>query len=170
METEVTQKQWKAVMGDSPKRFPDDNYPVGDVSWIDCQEFCQKTGFKLPTEAQWEYACRAGTTEAYAGVLDDMAWYENNSNSNKYPVGKMKPNAWGLYDMYGNVMEWCQDRYNYSYSIENANDPAGSSKGSLRVVRGGSFFDNANNCRSASRSYKYPDSQDYHMGFRCVSE
>ena len=170
METEVTQKQWKAVMGDYPKRFPDDNYPVGDVSWNDCQKFCQKTGFQLPTEAQWEYACRAGIAEAYSGILDDMAWYENKIGSNKYPVGKKKPNAWGLYDMYGNVMEWCQDRYNYSYSIENAIDPAGSSKGALRVIRGGSFFDNANNCRSASRSYKDPADQDYHLGFRCVSE
>ena len=168
METEVTQKQWIAVMGDNPKKFADNNTPVGDVSWNDCQKFCQKTGFQLPTEAQWEYACRAGTTEAFAGDLDDMAWYEENSDYNRFPVGKKKPNAWGLYDMHGNVMEWCQDIYNYSYPSENVTDPAARSGGSLRVIRGGSYFDNANNCRSASRSYKDPDSQDYHLGFRCV--
>ena len=105
LETEVTQKQWKAVMGTNPSFFKGDDLPVESVSWNDCQEFCEKTGLQLPTEAQWEYACRAGTTDAYAGNLDEMAWYYSNSGNKTHPVGTKKPNAWGLYDMHGNVWE-----------------------------------------------------------------
>ncbi len=110
LETEVTQKQWKAITGDNPSNFKGDDLPVEEVSWNDCQEFCRKCSalglpVQLPTESQWEYACRAGTTDAYAGNLDEMAWYYSNSGNKTHPVGTKKPNAWGLYDMHGNVWE-----------------------------------------------------------------
>ena len=168
METEVTQKQWKAVMGDNPTRYDiGDNRPVTHVSWNDCQEFCRKTGLQLPTEAQWEYACRAGSTGAYAGNLDDMAWYENNSGSRTHSVGTKKPNAWGLYDMHGNVYEWCQDWFG-KYPSGSVTDPTGPSSGSDRVGRGGSWDDDAGGCRSAYRSYGEPGYRYYYLGFRVL--
>jgi formylglycine-generating enzyme required for sulfatase activity len=112
---EVTQAQWKKVMGSSPSRFKGANRPVEQVSWYDCQEFIEKLNskgngvFRLPTEAEWEYACRAGTTDDYAGNLDEMGWYDKNNVGKTQPVGKKKANPWGLYDMHGNVSEWCQD-------------------------------------------------------------
>ena len=116
--TEVTQGQWRKVMGSNPSKFTNcgDNCPVEKVSWEDCQQFIQKLNgmegtrkYRLPTEAEWEYAARAGTTGAYAGDLDAMAWYDDNSGGKTHAVGGKSPNAWGLYDMHGNVYEWCQD-------------------------------------------------------------
>ena len=144
-----------------------DNRPVTHVSWNDCQEFCRKTGLQLPTEAQWEYACRAGSTGAYAGNLDDMAWYENNSGSRTHSVGTKKPNAWGLYDMHGNVYEWCQDWFG-KYPSGSVTDPTGPSSGSDRVGRGGSWDDDAGGCRSAYRSYGEPGYRYYYLGFRVL--
>ena len=167
LETEVTQKQWKAVMGTNPSFFKGDDLPVESVSWNDCQEFCEKTGLQLPTEAQWEYACRAGTTDAYAGNLDEMAWYRDNSGSKTHPVGTKKPNAWGLYDMHGNVWEWCQDRYG-DYPSGSITDPTGSSSGSLRVIRGGSWSYYARDCRSAYRGGSEPGDRGNYLGFRVV--
>ncbi|HEY7545724.1 MAG TPA: bifunctional serine/threonine-protein kinase/formylglycine-generating enzyme family protein, partial [Blastocatellia bacterium] len=146
---EVTQAQWEAVMGNNPSNFKGANLPVENVSWNDAQEFIQKLNarndgyvYRLPTEAEWEYACRAGSTGDYAGNLDEMAWHGSNSASKTHSVGQKKPNAWGLHDMHGNVWEWCMDWYleNY-YSQSPSADPPGPGTGSLRVSRGGSCYD-----------------------------
>jgi len=163
---EVTQEQWKAIMGkgNNPSCYKGDNLPVERVSWNDVQDFIQKlnakTGkhFRLPTEAEWEYACRAGTTTAYcfgdsAGQLPQYAWYDENSGQQAHPVGQKKPNAWGLYDMYGNVLEWCQDRY-----------------GNCRVYRGGSCFNDEWECRSAYRYRLYESDRDCVLGFRLARD
>ena len=144
---DVTQEQWQAVMGGNPSKFKGLRNPVGNVSWDDCQEFLKKLDervsgqmFKLPTEAQWEYACRAGTTTEYyfgddqAG-LDDYAWTTNNAGGTTHPVGQKKPNAWGLYDMHGNIWQWCSDWYG-NYPEGEASDPRGPDKGQARVLRG----------------------------------
>ncbi len=145
------------------------------VSWSDAMEFCAKvterernagrlTGgyaYTLPTEAQWEYACRAGSTEAYAGDLDAMAWYDGNSGNKTHPVGAKQANAWGFHDMHGNVWEWCSDWYgDYELSIDDPSitDPTGPSRGSNRVRRGGSWDRIASYCRSAVRYW--------YLGFR----
>ena len=170
METEVTQKQWKAVMGTTTWKFIRDyefEYPVDNVSWNECQVFCKKCtelglSVQLPTEAQWEYACRAGTTEAYAGNLDEMAWCDCI-----HSVGKKTCNAWGLYDMYGNVLEWCQD-WKAAYPSGSVTDPTGPSTGSDRVSRGGSWYSRSPRFyRSACRFSHKPDYSMTH-GFRCV--
>lgn len=162
--TEVTQGQWKAVMGSnsnpSDSKNCGDDCPVENVSWEDCQEFIrrlnQKEGtdrYRLPTEAEWEYACRAGTTGPYAGDLDSMGWYGRNSGKTTHPVGQKRPNAWGLYDMHGNVWEWVHDWYGKDYYVNSpSTDPKGPSGGSSRVIRGGSWRDVARHCRSAIRS------------------
>src|SRR6185295_12837821 len=114
---EVTQEQWQAVMGDNPSNFKGANLPVEKVSWNDAQDFLLKLNardgytYRLPTEAEWEYACRAGSMGDFAGELDDVAWYDKNSGSKTHPVGQKRPNVWGLYDMHGNVSEWCSDWY-----------------------------------------------------------
>ena len=177
--TEITQGQYKAVMGTNPSEFTgDDNLPVEQVSWNDAVVFCralsQKTGreFSLPTEAEWEYACRAGTTTNYynGDNENDLAlagWYSSNSSSKTHLVGGKTPNAWGLYDMHGNVWEWCND-WNWSYSSGNASNPTGVQTGSYRVYRGGSWLNNAEDCRSACRYYFTPDSRGSKVGFRVV--
>lgn len=167
--TEVTQAQWKSVMGNNPSRAKGDDLPVEVVSWKDCQEFCEKTGLQLPTEAQWEYACRAGSTGPYAetGELDEMGWYEENSGGKTHPVGMKQPNAWGLYDMYGNVMEWCQDWYG-DYPNGAVTDPRGASSSWSRIARGGSWDLPASYCASAHRGRYDPSNADYDRGFRLV--
>ena len=199
---EVTQAQWQSVMGNNPSGFKGDNLPVEQVSWNDAQEFIQRLNqindgytYRLPTEAEWEYACRAGTTDNYAGNLDSMAWYGNNSgqhfldaaaierdnmvtynerltdNGNQtHPVGTKRPNAFGLYDMHGNVNEWCQDWYyaNY-YSSSQGTDPQGPTNGQDRVLRGGSWAGIAAWLRSASRSSFTPVSRSPLTGFRVVA-
>ena len=183
---EVTQKQWRAVMGSDPPElnFKDcDDCPVERVSWDDVQEFFkklnQKTGknYRLPTEAEWEYAARGastgsvstGSTSAllYAGSnnLDEVAWYTSNSASKTHPVGRKKPNELGIYDMSGNVWEWCSDRYG-SYSNGSQTNPQGSSSGSHRVNRGGSWFDGPQSCRVADRDSHSPDHRGNDLGFR----
>ena len=169
METQVTQKQWKAVMGNNPSGFKGDDFPVVQVSWNNCEEFCEKCTqlglpVQLPTEAQWEYACRAGTTGAYAGRLKKMAWYICHES---HPVGTKMPNAWGLYDMHGNVEEWCLDWYGF-YPRGSVTDPAGPSSGNYSVARGGCYLVDASECRSAARDIKEPDEQNDYVGFRCV--
>ena len=167
METEVTQKQWQAVMGNNPSNFKGVDLPVENVSWKDCQEFCRRTKFQLPTEAQWEYACRAGSTERFAGNLEEMAWAYFNSDRQTHPVGTLSPNAWNLYDMHGNVLEWGADWYD-EYPVESVTDPKGPSNGSNRVCRGGSYMNTPLDCRSATRGSSMPGRSNSLHGFRCV--
>lgn len=181
--TEVTQAQWKAVMGSNPSYFKGDNLPVECVSWDEAMEFCRKLterehsagrllrGWKytLPTEAQWECACRAGTTTAYytggsSGDLARAGWYDANSGTQTHPVGQKMPNAFGLYDMHGNVWEWCLDWY--GSRLQGGDNPAGAKSGSYRVIRGGSCLNFAQNCRSAIRDYDSPDVRGNYLGFR----
>jgi len=181
---EVTQVQWQQVMGSNPSCFKGNNNPVERVSWNDCQEFLQKmsriTGksFRLPTEAEWEYTCRAGTTsDLNSGKeltnidscpnLDQVAWYVTNSGYKPHPVGKKNPNAWGLYDMHGNVWEWCQD-WKGSYASGTQTDPQGPSSGSDRILRGGTWIFYAKNCRSAYRGGLAPGFCTNFIGFRIV--
>ena len=175
LETEVTQAMWKSVMGNNRSSFEGSQNPVGRVSWEECRSFCEKLSEKLglpvslPTEAQWEYACRAGTTSAYAGDFGEMGWYWDNSGRETHPVGQKKPNAWGLYDMHGNVREWCQDRYDEDYYAESpTSDPCNEDSGSYRVRRGGSWGNGAGICRSAGRDYYEPGFRDNFLGFRLV--
>jgi formylglycine-generating enzyme required for sulfatase activity len=172
---EVTQAQWQAVMGGNPSFSKGDNLPVEGVTWDDCQEFCKKLSaqegksYRLPTEAEWEYGCRAGTTTAFCfgdevSQLGEYAWYWDNSGRRTQPVGQKKSNAWGLYDMYGNVGEWCQDWYgNYD---GDAADPVGPGQASNRVVRGGSWDDDPRFCRSAIRGRFVPGSRLSILGCR----
>ena len=201
---EVTQKQYQAVMGNNPSHFKGENLPVERVTWYNAVAFCNalsqqegKTpcytingtnvscnwdanGYRLPTEAEWEYAAKAGTsTDFYNGSLtntnctpidanlDNIAWYCGNANNTTHPVGQKQANAFGLYDMSGNVWEWCWDWYS-SYSSTAVTDPTGASTGSDRVYRGGSWNRNALNCRSAYRSFNTPSNDFNRMGFRLV--
>ena len=146
----VTQEQYEAIMGNNPSHFKGAQNPVEMVSWDDAQAFCQKLSKKsgktvrLPTEAEWEYACRAGTsTKYYSGDSEEdlkrVAWYEANSNDTTHPVGQKEPNKFGLYDMHGNVWQWCQDWYG-DYTANEVADPQGPAQGASRVLRGGSWY------------------------------
>ena len=174
--TEVTQALWKAVMGRNPSNFKGDDLPVENVSWDDCQEFIKKlnqlTGlnFRLPTEAEWEFAARGGNKSKgykYAGSnnLDEVAWYDDNSNKKTHAVATKRPNELGIYDMSGNVWEWCQDWYG-DYSSSSQTNPEGPNTGSYRVHRGGSWDGLARYCRVSNRDYNSPDYGDYSLGFR----
>lgn len=174
---EITQGQWKAVMGSNPSFFTgDDSLPVETVSWSDVQQFIAKLNalndgyqYRLPTEAEWEYACRAGTTGDYAGNLDELAWYYNTSGNKTHAVGTKKPNAWGLYDMHGNVVEWVQDWYSDQYyAVSPLTDPPGPSSGLGRVLRGGGYSESAANSRSAFRDYSSPGGVNSNRGFRLL--
>jgi formylglycine-generating enzyme required for sulfatase activity len=160
-ETEVTQEQWQRTIGANPSNFKGASNPVEQVSWDDCQGFCAKTGLRLPSEAEWEYACRAGTTGAYAGDLDSMGWYGGNSRGPTHPVRQKRANPWGLYDMHGNVSEWCADGYlNRAAGMQT---PVGAR--SYRVLRGGSWVYSARNVRSSDRNYDAPGFADDSLGF-----
>ncbi len=163
---EVTQEQWQAVMGGNPSRFKAAKNPVDRVSWVACQAFIKKLNekfahnnvtFALPTEAEWEYACRAGSTSRYCfgdseAELAEYGWFEGNAAGKTHPVGQKRPNAWGLYDMHGNVWEWCADWYDGGYYKRSpAVDPRGPTAVTSRVLRGGSWSDPAPYCRSAYR-------------------
>jgi formylglycine-generating enzyme required for sulfatase activity len=178
---EVTQQQWEAVMGNHPSKAKGNpRHPVEQVSWEDCQEFIKKLNamgigtFRLPTEAEWEYACRAGSQAAYAfgdddAKLGEYAWYRGNSGNHPHEVGAREPNAWGLYDMHGNVSEWCGDWYD-KYVMDRQADPAGPADGTRRVSRGGSWSLPSAFCRSANRDRASPDIRDEDLGFRLVRE
>jgi formylglycine-generating enzyme required for sulfatase activity len=184
-ETEVTQAQWRAVMGTDPSSFKGDNLPVEQVSWDDAVEFCRKLSsssgltVSLPTEAQWEYACRAGTTTPFhfgSTITPDQVNYDGeypygNAAEGVYrekttQVGSFPANAWGLRDMHGNVWEWCADWY--ASSLPGGTDPTGPSSGSHRVVRGGSWYSHAQHCRAAFRLNGDPTAGRYTFGFRPV--
>ena len=184
--TEVTQGQWRRIMGNSPSHFRDcgSDCPVEFVSWNDCQQFVQRLNrreggktYRLPTESEWEYACRAGSKTAFAngGItetscghdanLDLLGWYCGNSGKEPHPVGQRKPNAFGLFDMHGNVWEWCQDWYG-PYPSGDASDPTGPLSGSYRVLRGGGWHEDVEGCRSAIRVGRPPGSRAGTLGFR----
>jgi formylglycine-generating enzyme required for sulfatase activity len=142
-------------------------WPVESVSWVDCAAFCKKAGFRLPTEAEWEYACRAGTRAPRYGELDEIAWCEENSNDETHAVGTKLANALGLHDMIGNVWEWVNDWYDGDYySTSPSVNPQGPSSGSSRVLRGGSCLNDSCNCRASFRINYYPDDSYYAIGFR----
>jgi len=181
---EVTQEQWMTVMdGVNPSNFISADRPVDEVSWNDVQIFIQKLNalekthsYRLPTEAEWEYAARAGSeTQYYFGEdlqgheLGQYAWFEQNGDKQTHPVGSLSPNIWGFYDMYGNVTEWVQDYYDRNYySASPRKDPKGPKTGRKRVVRGGSWINQAFSCRSAARGYYSEDYTDSDFGFRIV--
>jgi len=192
--TEVTLKQWRTLMGKKllGKQKGTDDMPVIKVSWYDCMKFIKKLNalndgvYRLPTEAEWEYTCRAGSKTAYSwgDEIDcSKAMYSNNTrrsgdcilfvqsmklkNNQPAPVKTYPPNAWGLYDMHGNVWEWCQDLYGV-YSANAITDPLGPDSGTMRIRKGGSWFLHDYQCRSANRAYAHPASRFHNTGFRLV--
>jgi formylglycine-generating enzyme required for sulfatase activity len=173
---EVTQSLWQAVMGSNPSNFKGSNLPVENVSWDDIQTFIRKlnslTGhtYRLPTEAEWEYAARGGNKSngyTYSGSnnLDQVAWYSDNSGSTTHSVGTKQPNELGIYDMSGNVWEWCQDWYG-AYTSGSQTNPTGASSSSIRVLRGGSWYSNARSCRVSRRGSDDPGGRYINDGFR----
>jgi formylglycine-generating enzyme required for sulfatase activity len=171
--TECTQKAWRAVTGANPSHFQGEELPVEQISWNDCQTFIGKLRplaggwrFGLPTEAQREYACRAGTTGAYAGDLDAIGWHLDNSGGTTHPVGTKRSNAWGFQDMNGNVWEWCRDAYDDH--LPGGTDPE-VRIGASRVFRGGSWFHSGRYCRAAFRRGYTPGDRYYFLGFRLAA-
>jgi formylglycine-generating enzyme required for sulfatase activity len=176
--TEVTQAQYQAIMGTNPSHFKDAINPADHVSWNAAREFCKKLSkrsrqaVRLPTEAEWEYACRAGSKTHYCfgdteEGLKDYAWYDANSGGTPHPVGQKKANAWGLYDMHGNVWEWCADWYG-EYPKGAATDPQGPASGSERVLCGGSWRCTPDFCRAVRRFWYRPAGRSRIIGFRVV--
>lgn len=165
--TEVTQGEWSKVMGSNPSHFKGDSLPVEMVSWDDIQPFLKKSGgLRLPTEGEWEYACRAGTIGSRYGELGDVGWYGGNSNTQTHDVGGKRANAFGLHDMLGNVWEWCSDWYG-DYSSASQTDPQGPSAGRYRVLRGGSWSSSDWFCRASSRNHRNaPAGRRDRIGFR----
>ena len=178
---EVTQAQYQKVLGSNPSEFKGESRPVETVSWDDAVTFCKRLSkvaeeraagrtYRLPTEAEWEYACRAGSTSRYSFgdpkvEVEKYAWYEKNSDLTTHPVGGKQANAWGLYDMHGNVWEWCQDSYG-PYAAGAASDPSGPGAATCRVLRGGSWFFSGWLGRSAYRLWNVPGYRDQGFGFR----
>jgi formylglycine-generating enzyme required for sulfatase activity len=182
---EVTQEQWRRVMGTNPSYFGEERgasgseRPVEKVSWNNVQDFLRRLNsieksktYRLPTEAEWEYAARAGSSDSYHGSSPEtVGWYSDNSGGVTHPVGKAQPNAWGLYDMLGNVWEWCQDWYDKNYySKSSGTDPRGPPSGRYRVLRGGSWYFNSKSSRVSFRYDYDPNYRDYSGGFRCVAD
>jgi formylglycine-generating enzyme required for sulfatase activity len=177
----VTQGEYERVMGGNPSDFKGDRYPVKCVSWEDAMAYIERLNsiheeksfgrrYRLPTESEWEYSCRAGSTSAYCfgaeeSRLGDYAWYGSNSGSKTHPVGLKRPNAWGLHDMHGNVWEWCSDWYG-DYPGVTVTDPVGPKDGSYRVNRGGGWYLDAAFCRSSYRSWNDPSFRFSFLGFR----
>ena len=182
--TEVTQAQWEAVTGSKPSQWKGADLPVEMVSWDDCQDFVRRLNEKyrhdlkgkeirLPTETEWEYACRAGNTGKWCfgageAKLEEYAWYVKNSGKQTHPVGQKKPNGWGLYDMHGNVCEWCQDWYD-SYDPDKMTDPTGPMSGPCRVLRGGAWYYFATVTRSTCRNGDKPTDRCNFVGLRVLA-
>jgi formylglycine-generating enzyme required for sulfatase activity len=176
--TEVTQKQWLALMPQNPSPQKGDDLPVASLSWKAAQEFClrlsEKEGvsYRLPTEAEWEYACRAGGADPPPGGagLEAVAWYADDSEEMAHPVGQKRPNAWGLHDLLGNVAEWTEDSYGPYPRVAEEKDPTGPAKGATKVVRGGSWRSFRPAVRCAARTGTPESYQLPHVGLRVVQE
>ncbi|MBK6796333.1 MAG: formylglycine-generating enzyme family protein [Acidobacteria bacterium] len=177
---QVTQKQWEAVMGNNPSSSKGDDLPVETVSWDDAKEFCkklsEKTGreYRLPSESEWEYAARAGSKGEYCfgddkSLLPEYAWFDANSGGQTHPVGQKKPNAWGLYDVHGNVWEWCEDLWHDNYKGAPDDGSAWVMDGNYRILRGGSWSGDHDVARAVFRDGIGPDGRGGYLGFRVVS-
>ena len=171
---EMTQAQWQTLGGTNRSRFKGDKLPVDNVSFDDVQAVLKTLNarndgylYRLPTEAEWEYAARAGTTGPNTGPLDEIAWYQVNSGGQSHPVGQKKPNAWGIHDMEGNVYEWTNDWF-FDYEEDPITDPQGPASGFERVPRGGSWESTTKGIRTSNRNIAEPDMRNYNIGFRPV--
>ncbi|MCP3910764.1 MAG: formylglycine-generating enzyme family protein [Actinomycetia bacterium] len=167
---EVTNQQYRTLV---PDHQGDDDLPATYVNWHEAKAFCEQFGFRLPTEAEWEYAARAGTQSRWSfgddeSQLERYGWYSKNSGTRAHPVGTREPNEWGLHDMHGNVYEWVSDRWANVYPAEPQVDPTGPATGDRRVVRGGSFWVEPGGLRSAFRRWDDPEGRFEDVGFRCV--
>lgn len=177
----VTQAQYQQVIGSNPSKFKGAENPVDSISWEVAQKFCAKASeitkmtITLPTEAQWEYACRAGSKTAYyngdtEADLEKAGWYSVNAKDTTHPCGKKEPNAWGLYDMHGNIWQWCMDWHDSTYYAKSPKeDPQGPESGATRVMRGGTYDTTAYGCRSAYRYSFEPARKFENMGFRVIA-
>ncbi|OUR91912.1 hypothetical protein A9Q87_08915 [Flavobacteriales bacterium 34_180_T64] len=174
-ETEITQQKWEKIMNYNPSLNIGGNLPVDQVSYIEIQEFLTKINrksgtFRLPTEAEWEYACRAGSTSAYAtSPIDEMVWHIGNSGRQSHPVAQKMANAWGFYDMQGNILEWCSDWFQEDNTKDNF-DPKGPESGVFKIQRGGQFTGRTKHTRAADRQREVPDSKDFFVGFRLAHD
>jgi formylglycine-generating enzyme required for sulfatase activity len=155
-QTEVTQQAYEKVIGTNPSRYRGPELPVDQVSWFDARRYCEAAGMRLPTEIEWEYAARAGTRGPRYDSVESIAWYDANSNDQTHRVAQKEPNAFGLYDMLGNVWEWVQDTY--------------GSDGKKRVLRGGSFYNLARDLRVSNRLWAVPETNHRNMGIRCAGD
>jgi formylglycine-generating enzyme required for sulfatase activity len=170
-QTEVTQEAWQRLMGDNPSHFKGPRLPVESVTWTQADAFCRKAAMRLPTEAEWEYAARAGSAAGRYGDVDRVAWYSGNSGSKTHEVGGKSPNAWTLYDTLGNVWEWVADwYYERYYSNGDARDPRGPSSGTYRALRGGSWLDVPRDARVSNRGRGRPENRVISIGLRCAGE
>lgn len=176
----ITQAQYQQVVGSNPSIFPGKDNPVEMISWVTAMEFCKKASnlskrtIRLPTEAEWEFACRAGSNSNYSSGDDEAAlqqagWYNYNGQETTHPVGQKAPNKFNLYDMHGNVIQWCADWYSDSYyKTSPSADPSGPAGGAVRILRGGSWLRGPMDCRSAFRAFLPPHRFSYGTGFRIV--
>jgi formylglycine-generating enzyme required for sulfatase activity len=172
-QTPVTQAAYEKVMRENRSRFKGAQHPVENMTWDQARKYCEAAGGRLPTEAEWEYAARAGSSVARYGDLDAIAWYKGNSAKQTHPVKEKQPNSWGLYDMLGNVWDWVADWYeeNYYQGLSSpAIDPKGPASGIMRVLRGGSWLNDPQVVRASNRGMYVPELWNYNMGFRCARD
>jgi formylglycine-generating enzyme required for sulfatase activity len=167
-QTPVTQQAYQRVVGTNPSHFKGAQLPVETVNWSEAQSYCQAAGIRMPTEAEWEYAARAGSTGSRYGDIDQIAWYNKNSGSKTHEVAQKQPNAWGLYDMLGNVWQWTSDWYTDKYSGNSETDPHGPNSGIFRSLRGGSWDFGPTNVRVSNRNRNEPENRNNNIGFRCL--